>query len=281
MATHAWNSVPDANQDTPTFKRVIPSLQKLPDATSLKNVTVPWFRVESLSWITNGSDISAEHLAFLAPNSTPGVLPSIDNKFSIGNPLQDALRTVAILPDVPYASLNLSGDWTTLQPVKFENQTAIVAINIDYAGYCDSGTRTQFGELPPDIYMTHSNNVWGYSNCFVFAHITYSAGSTTCHGCTVALPLVVESPRATELTLEADVMTLHATYVMADVIGQLVEANITLPPTWNNLENYTKQMLTRGYSSAWTAITVEKIAREILPIFVKMMHSLPWWWNLF
>ena len=255
LATHAWNSVANTTQGSPTFRRVIPSLQNLPVATSLKNVTVPWFRIDSLSWITNGSDIGAEQFAFLASNSTPGVLPSIDNKFSIGNPLQDALRTVAILPDVPYASLNLSWDWTTLQPIKFENRTAIVAINIDYAGYCDAGTRTQFGELHPNIYMNQSNNVWGYSNCFVFAHITYSAGAATCHGCAIASPIVVESPPATELTLEPDVMTLHAMYVMADVIGQLVEANITLPPTWNNLENYTKEMLTRGYSSAWTAMS--------------------------
>ena len=39
-------------------------------------------------------------------------------------------------------------------------------------------------------------------------------------------------------------MTSQAMYLRADVIGLLVEANIILPPTWKNLENYTKEMLT-------------------------------------
>jgi hypothetical protein len=59
LATHAWNSVNDSVQNPPSFKRVIPSLQNLPVATSLENVTVPWFKIESFGWITDGSDISS------------------------------------------------------------------------------------------------------------------------------------------------------------------------------------------------------------------------------
>jgi len=254
LATRAWNNVTDSDQDPPTFKRVIPSLQNLPVATSLRNTSVPWFNIESFRWITNGSDISTDRLSLVMFNSTPGVLSSAD-KYAVINPLQNSLRSVAILPDIPYASLNLSWDWTTLQPAKSEHQAAIVAVNINYAGECDSGAHTQFGDLPSGVYTNASKNIWGYSNCFVFAQITYSAGMATCHDCVVVFPIVVESPPAAKLTLEADIMTPHALYVMADVIGQLVDANVTLPPTWNNLENYTKEMLMRGYSGAWTAMS--------------------------
>jgi hypothetical protein len=255
LATHAWDSVNDTVQDPPTFKRVIPSLQNLPVETSLETVTVPWFNIESFSWITSGSDISAEQFALLASNATPGVLPWTETGFSGSNPLQNSLRTTAILPDTPYASLGLNSSWSSLQPVKLENQTAIVAINVDYAGDCDAGIHTEFGDLPSGIYMNKSFNAWDYSNCFVFARITYNAGVATCYGCSVVSPIVVESPPSTELTLEADVMTLQAMYVMADVIGELVDANITLPPTWDNIQNYTTEMLTRGYTSAWTAMS--------------------------
>jgi hypothetical protein len=65
----------------------------------------------------------------------------------------------------------------------------------------------------------------------------------------VVFPIVVESLPATELTLEVDVMTPHMyMYVMADVTGELVDANVTLPSTWN-------KMLMRGYGSAWTAMS--------------------------
>lgn len=47
---------------------------------------------------------------------------------------------------------------------------------------------------------------------------------------------------------------------MADVIGVLAQANVTLPSTWNNIDGYTKEVLIRGYSSAWTAMS-ELIAR--------------------
>ena len=254
LATHAWNNVTDNTTDAPTSRRVIPSLQNLPVASSLENVTVPWFNIVSFNWILNSSDLSAQQLNLLSPESTPGVMPS-NNTELLKNPLQNSLRSTAILPDVPYASLNFSSDWASPQPAKLENQVAIIAVNIDYNSDCDAGVQTAFGGLPPDIYMTKSSNPLGYSNCFVFANITYSAGVATCYGCQVVFPIVVENPPGSQLTLEADVMTQHATYVMADVIGVLVQANITLPPTWNNIEGYARGILARGYSSAWTAMS--------------------------
>jgi hypothetical protein len=254
LATHAWNSVTDSIQDPPTFKRVIPSLQNLPVGSSLKNITVPWFNIESFDWVTNASDISAEQLAFLGINSTPGVLFSPD-KQALPNPLQSSQRTTAILPDIPYGSLGLNFTWSMPKPVKLENRKSIVALNINSYQPCNASTQTEFGELPPDIYINSTLNVWDVNECFVFAHVTYSAGAATCYGCTVVFPIVVESPPATELALEADIMTPHAMYVMADVIIELVDANITLPSLWNNMENYTREMLTRGYTSAWTVMS--------------------------
>jgi hypothetical protein len=115
--------------------------------------------------------------------------------------------------------------------------------------------QTEFGQLPSGVYTYQNVDALDAINCYVFANITYSAGVATCRGCPVVSPIVVESPPSTELTLEADVMTLHALYVMADVVGELVDANMTLPPTWDNIENFTKEMLTRGYISAWTAMS--------------------------
>ena len=260
LATRAWNSVTDNIQDPPTFKRVIPSLQNLPVGSSLKNVTVPWFNIQSFNWVTRGSDINATLLHFLAVDSTPGVLVSTD-KHVLPNPLQSSLRTTTILPDIPYTSFPMNFTWTMPQPVKLENRTGIVAVNIDSYQRCN---QTEFGELPLDIYIYTAPNVWDVTECFVFAHITYSAGAAICSGCRVVFPLVVESPPATELALEGDIMTPHAMYVMADVIAELVDSNITLPSQWNNMENYTREMLMRGYTSAWTAMS-EMVAFYSLP----------------
>ena len=250
LATHAWNRVTGATEDPPTFKRVIPSLQNLPVSSSLNNVTVPWFKIESFNWITNATEVSADQIAFSRPNNTPGVLHLAPGCESV-SPLSNTLHTTAILPDIAYNSLNLSTTWITPEPVKLEDKAGIVILNTGFRETCSSGN-SLFGEIPSNIFV-FGNTSGGL--CFVFAHITYSAGVTTCYGCTVVFPMVVQSLPATELTLEADIMTQHALYLMVDVIGEIVNANVTLPSAWNNMENYTKELLMRGYSSAWTAMS--------------------------
>ena len=250
LATHAWNRITNTTEDPPTFKRVIPPLRNLPLSSSLNNITVPWFKIESFNWITDPTEVSADQIAFSRPNNTPGVLHLTAGCESV-SPLSNTLHTTAILPDISYASLNLSATWSTPEPVKFEDKAAIVILNIGFAESCEPGN-SLFGEIPSNLYVFGKS---GHDLCFVFAHITYSAGAATCYGCTVVFPMVVQSPPATELTLQADIMTQHALYLMVDVIGELVNANVTLPSAWNNMENYTRELLMRGYSSAWTVMS--------------------------
>jgi len=68
----------------------------------------------------------------------------------------------------------------------------------------------------------------------------YSAGMTG-YDYVVVFPNAVETPLASKLTLEADVMTPHVLYVMADVIGQLVDTEYI-----NNLENCTNEIAYEG-----------------------------------
>lgn len=255
LAVHAWNSVSNVLDSAPTSKRVVPSVQSLPVGTSLTNVTVPVFAIESFDWITDGSDVSSTQLDYLTRTSTPGTLYPPLPQTDVNNPLQSTPGVLALLPDAIFDSSALNSDWSTQQPSMIKSKAGVVAVNINYAGECDASTFAIFGPLPPNLFTSSAKNVWGYSSCFVFAKITYSAGAATCYGCEVIFPLVVQNPPGVDLVLQPDVATQQAMYLMADVIGQLASSNVTMPIMWNNIENYTKEVLVRGYSSAWTVIS--------------------------
>lgn len=254
LTVHAWNSVSDTSRSTPTLKRVLPSVQSLPVGSSLNNVTIPMFVIESFDWITDSSDVSSTQLAFLSPAYTPGVMYSAAANTNPSNPLQSTPGVLALLPDAPYNSSAYDSSLLP-QPMMIQSKTGVVAVNTNYDAYCDDSTIGIFGQLPPNIFTSGAKNIWGYTSCFVFAKITYSAGAAVCNGCEVVFPLVVQNPAGVELTLQPDEATEQTMYVMSDVIGELASSNVTMPILWDSLEAYTKEVLVRGYSSAWTVMS--------------------------
>ncbi|KAF8316597.1 hypothetical protein DL93DRAFT_2077832 [Clavulina sp. PMI_390] len=258
LATHAWTSVTDALDNPTTFKRVVPSVESLPVGATLNSITIPVFNIESFDWVTDGSDVSAAQLQYLAPQNTPGTIYSPTAGQNPTNPLQSTPGVLALLPDAPYntTAAALSTTASDQQPIAVRSKTGIVAVAVNYAGNeCDASIMAIFGPLPQNAFTATSKNVWGYAMCYVFAKITYSAGAGVCEACEVVFPLVVQNPAGEVLSLQADVATTQALYVMADVIGSLAASNVTLPGLWDNIEAYTKEVLVRGYSSAWTVMS--------------------------
>ncbi|KAF8316596.1 hypothetical protein DL93DRAFT_2154652 [Clavulina sp. PMI_390] len=257
LSTHAWTSVTDAPDSPTTFKRVVPSVESLPVGASLNSITIPIFDIESFEWVTDSSDVTQAQLSYLSPSNSPGTLFPTAAGQNPTNPLLSSAGALALLPDVPYNTISatLSHDTSQQQPVMVQSKSTIAAVAVNYYGDCDASTIAIFGRLPSNILTTSVHDATGYSMCFVFAKITYSAGAAVCTGCEVVFPLVVQNPAGAKLSLQPDIATTQALYVMADVIGTLTTSNVTLPAVWDNIESYTKEILVRGYSSAWTVMS--------------------------
>lgn len=250
ITIETWRRPTGTSSLIPSSRRMLLSIEDIPVGYFLDNVTVPWFRVESITWITDLTDVSPAQFRYLTGDASAGAIGGVNP------PIGD--YSLAILPDVPFRLYRPYPESTLCRvpkPAKLESKTGIVALNVGL-DLCLNHS-TIFGQLPQNVAKVSPRNSKQPElfTCYVFARIKYSAGVATCRECPIISPFTVESPPTPELTLEADVMTRDAMYLMADVIGLLAKANITLPPTWNNVEGYMEEMLVRGYSGAWNALT--------------------------
>jgi len=94
-ASTAWNI--DATSDLGLMKCIVAPAKQLSPNSTLNNITLPYFFVHSLTWL---SDI----LQITQPNLTWAIDPAggLMNASSIYNPLQHVTPTLAIIPDEPY-----------------------------------------------------------------------------------------------------------------------------------------------------------------------------------
>ena len=256
LAATAWST--DATSSLGLMKRIVTPAKQLTPNSTLNNITLPYFTVHSLTWLNDLTQITQHNLT-RAIEFNGGLM----NSSSPHNPLQQVTPTLAIIPDEPYQQ----ADWNKTthqfvfpQPTKFEKKATVLALFANRENNstgCTTRVSDAFGDLPSNV--TFLPSMWREVNatavnCYIFANITYSAGAALCTNCLITPGGVVVSGISV-LTLGEDPLTAVALSIMPEVITTMAVMNISIPSTWNNIEVYTREMLSRSYSVSWAVVT--------------------------
>ena len=255
-ASTAWSN--DATSNLGLMKRIVAPAKQLSPNSTLNNITLPYFAVHSLTWLNDLTQITQINLTW-AIDPDGGLM----NTTSVYNPLQQVAPTLAIIPDEPYHDApwnKTTQQYVFPQPTKFERKAGVLALfanREDNSTGCTTHVSDAFGDLPSGV--TFLPWVWPQLNatainCYIFANITYSAGAAVCTNCLIT-PGGVAVSGISALTLQEDAMTTVAMTIMPEVIMTMADMNISTPRTWNNIDMYTREMLTRSYAVSWAVVT--------------------------
>lgn len=128
--------------------------------------------------------------------------------------------------------------------------TKFLAIAITREG-CSKGADLSLGNVPK-AWMYEDKTTGG--ECFMFARFNYSAGVISCKDCRIVSDGVVEASSKAPFTAEEDSLTETAIAMMPEVLFYMKIANISSTPVWNNLDNYSRGMLTVAYQASWNSL---------------------------
>jgi hypothetical protein len=255
-ASTAWNT--DATSDLGLMKRIVAPAKQLSPNSTMNNITLPYFVMHSLTWLSDISQITQ-------PNLTWAIDPAggLMNVSSIYNPLEQVTPTLAIIPDEPYHDAiwnQTTQRYMFPEASKVEKKASILALfaNRENNGTtCTTRLSDAFGMLPPNVaFLSRSWLELNATaiNCYIFANITYSAGAAVCTGCQITSGGIVVS-NISALTIQEDAITGVALSMMPEVIMTMAVMNISIPRTYNNIELYTREMLSRSYAASWAVVT--------------------------
>jgi hypothetical protein len=242
----------------PPSRRLIPSLLGMALNSTLANVTVPYFQIHSLDWITSADQVKndIEHLEQIISSPEAPTLnyssELFDNPFSFGT---DKGRLVLVndVPWVPAPFDNITGEYIYPSPtIKTTVQWVIIATQ--FAQNCIDGWSPAFGPTP-ELYMYTSPTV---GNCYVFARMNFTAGAMTCKECPVILDGVVEATYTTNdppsWTPVPDPLVENAISMVPEVLFYMKVSNSSQAPSWQNIDGYTRGMVTTAYQASWNSL---------------------------
>ncbi|KAH7320557.1 hypothetical protein B0J17DRAFT_710836 [Rhizoctonia solani] len=219
------------------LKRVSRSIESLAVNSTVENVTMPYFQVHSIKWIQNRDDIPA-----FRENRTDAVLETYSNSSPIiGTPLPFGYALL-----VPNSTTNWSSDPMEATMIR---DTRLLVMYYQYQSDNDLKSQALTPTLPPNTYIRQAQTYF-----YTYAWVTFSAGVGQCkkHNCIVSSPSTIRNN--TPIDLEPHQLTFQA-LSLAPVVGlHLVSLNISLPPSWNNIDAYIEAVLVRSYSGAWDAL---------------------------
>lgn len=230
LASLAWGRKIEKD----ALKRVLPSISGLNTNSTITNVTVPYFSVAALEWISDPE-------ATFSPDQLN--ISSIVANLSTFEGIESIQWGAGILiPDSP---------WNTTFPspsTVSETRTLILATHqLEEGSACEKNNSGIF-QFSPSIGFIQRGQT-----CYAFARVTYRAGAGLCVNCRASSYITVQND--TEVVLQEDRMTIEALRLMPDVISLLVLMNSSIPCTWEHLDDYVIGVLGRSYSGAWTALT--------------------------
>jgi hypothetical protein len=219
---------------------------------------VPYFEIHSLNWVTSPEEIENDKDLLdqiIADQYAPTLNISQPlNPFNTGT---DAGRLVMVnnAPWIP-ALLNESTSEYIYPPPAIDRGTRWVVVATHFQTSCTDGPSPVFGPLP-GLYQYTSLGPQG--GCFIFARINYTAAVITCRDCPVVLDGVVEAasppPPHSSWTPLPDPLVNDAIALMPEVLYYMKITNISSVSLWQNLDAYSRGMLSVAYQASWNSLT--------------------------
>ncbi|EUC60910.1 transmembrane protein, putative, partial [Rhizoctonia solani AG-3 Rhs1AP] len=229
LSQKAWGLISvgwGRDTDKRVHKRISNSVEGLPLNSTIENVTLPYFVIDSIKWV---EDIS--HL----PNYTESNYPE--------NLLEQAYD-LAIVPDQPKRAVNgvmaLIPNYTT--PTNWSTHPLVSSTIEDtrllvfWVGTVNYTNVTQ--AFPPNTYIQESGNMY-----YAFAWVAFKAGVGRCkeYQCIVESRFTIRSNGSIEL--EPHPLTFHALSMVLDISISLVSQNVSIPSSWRNADDYVEAVL--------------------------------------
>jgi hypothetical protein len=220
---------------------------RLPVNTTLNNITVPYFEVNKFEWLKNPEkSLTPQQLGVIDPTNSTYWL----NISSSRNPLVNLWGYNAALVHDLYDPPRKSWSRTHTFPLVFLVNVLPGSENVT----CEWGGAhgwTLSASVPDAPFVQRRVGARVY--CYVFANVTYTAGSATCKSCRLSSPLNVQSD--TPLQVEDDPSTQYILLLMAQVaftIREFQELAVLRQLKWDTLDHYIISQLQRTYSAIWT-----------------------------
>ena len=264
----------DFNLSVPaTYKRYFPWFPVMPPNSTVTNVTVPIFRINSFHSVRDKDemivDFSLIDSVITNTNNSNQNFSTTNNSFSLGSdagrltivhtkPWQ-ASETVGVTHDI------FPGDDYTEATYEYPaasivTERKLVIMAMQFHGSCTPQYSTKFGSFQ-DIYTYESvanGNHLADKGCYVFFDLNYTAGIATCVDCLVQSDGVAPGGLVTVGDASAQVLpdplVETALAMMTDVLFYTEITNSSFGPTYNNMEGYVRGMLSTAYQASWNAL---------------------------
>ncbi|KAF5986297.1 multidrug resistance-associated abc transporter [Fusarium coicis] len=242
-------------------QRIVTQLKSYPNATIVRNATVPIFNIDKFAWVSEGETLPSGIQAAVM-DSLSGYL----NISSPSGPLSQVLPgNTALLKDTPWQPLSE----TQLPTAEIFSGTKYAAIYISRnfnegqgSNYdCHNGT-SDFDPLPTGIKLINVSWNNNYTDCLAVAKLTVTAGVTLCDQgdvrpssepiCFLSSGVLV----AKTTNIAADVLIQQVFSLMPEVQGLMAALGLSDPEAQNgDLEVYLRNSLIQAYQGSWSALT--------------------------
>ncbi|CAE6445876.1 unnamed protein product [Rhizoctonia solani] len=226
-----------------TLKRVIPSLSDLAIDSTVENVTLPYFAMHNLEWISNPEEsLTKDERNFTTLNQKMA-------DFSPTGTFTLDLGSVVLIPSESWSSdsgpITSNTTVTDTRLLMLYHSFNVTALNESQP------MRSIFYRLPPNMGIVSQEN-----KVYSFARVSFSAGVGRCeeNKCIISAPLTVQNN--TFINLQPDRLTQQSLALAPSVAQFLSSVNSSIPFPLNGtrIDDYIEAVLVRSYSGAWNAL---------------------------
>ncbi|QRW26535.1 hypothetical protein RhiXN_12196 [Rhizoctonia solani] len=222
------------------LRRYLPGIQ-LQINNTLTNITLPYFSVRSIEWVSNPQNLMGE--------GKVNVEDFICSMINVTGELCRQPRYGPILiPGTPWSNQIMPN------PLVVSKRQLVV----EYVG-----SRYRYSSRPHGCLYVKEQNKIGPDHaiyvdpaevCYQFAWVHYTAGISTCYDCLVSSHRTVRN--STFQSVNPDTLTETALRLAPEIVG-LVESMMYMEKesVWSSPEDRIVGLLTRSYAASWMALT--------------------------
>lgn len=256
-----------------TSKRYFPWFPIMPPNSTVAEITLPIFRVNSFQPVRDKDEIfedfSLVDSVISDQNDSNQNFSTADNLFSIGTepgrltlvhtkPWQ-ASEPVGVTHEI-FPSEDYSETTYEYPAATVVTERKLVVMAMQFHEGCTPKYSSVFGSFQ-DFYAYESvanSNHRTDQGCYVFFYLNYTAGIIMCKNCPVqsdgVTPGGLVTVSDTSVQILPDGLVETAIAMMPDVLFYTNIANSSFGPTFNNVEGYVRGMLSIAYQASWNCL---------------------------
>ncbi|KAF4424739.1 putative uracil permease [Fusarium austroafricanum] len=244
----------------PPAQRLSPRFYSYPNATAVKNATVPIFKIEDFEWVTNDTMVPSGILTAIRDFQSGYLNISRDD-----SPLrQMVVGTVALLKDTPW----IQPDNRSLPRAEIFSGTKYAAVYVSRNNYQEQGrslncytASSDFDPLPNGVRLINNSQSSTEPHCIAVAKLQITAGVSRCYQETLSplsnstCLLLSGILSASNNTVSPSVLVHEVFALMPEVQALVASLSLYDPNSLSGaLEVYLRNSLTQAYQGTYSAL---------------------------